>query len=454
MLESIKNIHFIGIGGIGMSALAKLMKAQGKEVSGSDLVLSEITRDCERFGIRILSGHSSENIKEELDAVVYSVAVQDNNVERVKVKELGIQQFSYAEFLGETTKQFSTIVVTGTHGKSTTTALLGLMFEEAGYDPTVLVGSLVPSFELGNLRIGKGRFFVVEGCEYKATILKLHPEMIVLTNIEEDHLDFYRDIDHIRDTFQEFVNKLIGKGMCVWNRDDDESRKIVFSRGVSCSGDDVTDHDADYSAEGRVTLTGKQTFEVYRNKMKEKLGQIELQIPGKFNVSNALMACAAAMELGVPFETCAHVLKNYKGIWRRYERLGQWHGAEVISDYGHHPTAITKTIKATREFFPNQRILLCYQPHQHSRTKELFDEFVVALREADVLVLPEIYEVTGRTEVHDVSSRDIAERVEGAYFAEDFKKAESILRDVVKEDDVLIIMGAGDIDELARRITS
>lgn len=429
MLEDIQRIHFIGAGGIGTSAAAKWCLAHGKTVTGSDLHASPVSDALSRLGATIHSGHAPTNVPDDVDLVVYSPAVPETNVERVRAGELGATQWSYPEFLGALSKEYSTIVVSGTNGKSTTTAMLGLILEAAGYDPTVIVGSLVPGFPMGNVRVGRGRFFVVEGCEYKAAMLHLNPEMIVLTNVEEDHLDYYRDIDHIRETFQTFADKLKGKGLAVWNKNDPESNKLTFDRGVTFGMNVGADYDG-----STIDLT--------------------LKVPGAFNRMNALAATAAAMELGVPFETCQRVLSQFGGIWRRFERVGTWRGAEVISDYGHHPTAIRGTIQAAREMFPGQRVVLCFQPHQHSRTKELLDEFVEAMKTADAVVVPEIYAVAGRTEGDDVSSNDLVAKIPGAVYAKDLDAAESALRDVVKEGDVLVVQGAGDVDDLARRLAN
>ena len=459
MLEDVQKIHVIGVGGIGISAAAKFLLARGKTVSGSDLHPSAITKAVEQAGGKVFSGHAASNVADGTELVIYSPAVLESNVERVHAKELGIPQMSYPEFLGELSKDYSTIVVTGTNGKSTTTAMVALMLEEAGYDPTVIVGSLVPSFPQGNLRLGKGRFLVVEGCEYRAHMLHLNPEMIVLTNIEEDHLDYYRDLDHIRETFQTFVDKLIGKGLLVHNGNDPESKKLAADRAVTFGYKTKTD----YASRNRKTEMGKQSFMVFRSGEKEEtLGRVTLNIPGAFNMMNALAAISAALELGVPFETCQRVLENFTGIWRRFERVGVWKGADVISDYGHHPTAIRDTIAAAREFFPQRRIVLCFQPHQHSRTKELLDQFVETVHDADAIVVPEIYKVVGRTEKEEseVSSRDLVNQIKKKdpakeiHHAKDLKEAEKVLRDLVKPADVLIIQGAGDVDDLARKIAA
>ncbi len=433
MFEDIRKVHFVGIGGIGASALAKFFARRGAMVSGSDVVASGITDELEKIGVDIRLGHSVDHVPDALDLLIYSPAVQETNVERVAGQERGVRELSYPQALGELSKDYSTIAVCGTNGKSTTTAMLGSILVEAGYDPTVIVGTKVPGFPDGNLRMGSGRFLVVEACEYREHFLHLEPEMIVVTNIEADHLDYFRDLDHIRGAFQAFVDKLRGKGLTVWNKNDAESGKLTVDRGITF-GDHVG---ADYDT---------------------SMVPMKLMIPGRFNVMNALAAFAAATELGVPEALSLRVLKQFPGAWRRFERVGVWKGADVFSDYGHHPTAITGTLQAARDFFPGRRIVLCFQPHQHARTKSLFDDFVRALGNADVLVMPEIYEVTGRTETHDVSSKDLVEAVNQAFpgksarYAKDLDDAETQLRDLVQPTDVILIQGAGDVDELARRL--
>lgn len=456
MFDDVQHIHIVGAGGIGISALVKLWLQEGKQITGSDVVSSPVTDDLVVRGLRFWEGHAPQHIAETTQVLVYSPAVPFDDPERARGRELGAKEYSYPEALGELTRLYSTIVVTGTNGKSSTTAMLGLILEAAGYDPTVIVGSVVPGWKDGNLRVGKGRFLVVEGCEHQAHVLNLHPEMIVLTNIEADHLDFYRDVDHIRETFQTFIDRLAGKGMVVWNADDPESTKLHMTSGVSFGAQSP----AAYRATERTTHTGAQTAKVARQIPPEALGEIELAVPGAYNLMNALAALAAAMELGVPFDVCQRTLKVYKGIWRRFERIGTFQGAEVISDYGHHPTAVLGTIQAAREFFPGARIILCFQPHQHSRTEKLFDAFVSAIKEADVSILPEIYRVEGRTENEAVSSKQLVEAIKKSVpgktvlYAEDFAKAKEQLLKVVKKNDVLLMEGAVPADECEREAPS
>jgi UDP-N-acetylmuramate--alanine ligase len=451
MVENVKHVHFVGIGGINMSALAKWFLHEGVKVTGSDMAKSNLTQQVETAGAQVTQGHSESNMTDSIDLVVYSPAVPETNPERAWAVANNVRCLSNFELLGEISKDFSTIVVTGTNGKSTTTAMLGLILEAAGYDPTVLVGTLVPGFKDGNLRIGKGRFFVVEGCEYKANMLHMDPEMVVLTNIEEDHLDFYRDLDHIKETFQQFIDKLQGKGLAIWNQDNENARSLNYPKGVSTG----IETEAEYHGHDRTAGEGQQSMQVNRDEgSRVELGELTLQVPGTFNLSNALQATAAAMELGVPFETCRRALADFTGVWRRFERLGTWNGADVISDYGHHPTGVKETIEGAKEFFPGRRVVLCYQPHQHDRTRKLFDGFVETLPLADELIVVEIYDVAGRNEDHNISSSELVNAINqngnNAQFAPDFETAKQQLTDLVQEKDVLIIMGAGDIDDLAR----
>jgi UDP-N-acetylmuramate--alanine ligase len=291
----------------------------------------------------------------------------------------------------------------------------------------------------------KRGIFVIEADEYKSAMLHLQPDVIVLTRVEEDHLDYYRDLDHIRATFQVFVDKLKSKGLVVLNADDAVSMNLEVNRPVKY-GTDRTN--TTYTLLERRVQSGQQT--VVTNH-----GELTLHVPGVFNAMNALAATSAAMELGVPFETCRRVLADFRGIWRRFERVGVWKGAEVISDYGHHPTAVKQTIEAAREFFPGRRIVLCYQPHQHDRTKKFFDAFVEVLPLADVTIVTEIYDVAGRNEEHDVSSRDLVEKIHRTHtsYVSNVNEAQSELRDLVQPGDVVLIMGAGDVDVLARKLT-
>ncbi|MFA5946658.1 MAG: UDP-N-acetylmuramate--L-alanine ligase [Patescibacteria group bacterium] len=460
-LDQYSKVHCIGVGGIGISAVAKFLVVKGKDVSGSDAVASAIVDSVKMLLAKGLGGakpvhqeiwigSKPENISKEIDLIVYSEAVPADHPERVKAAELGIPQLGHFDFLGELSKEYRTICVTGTNGKSTTTAMTGKIFEEAGLDPTVFVGTLVPGWELGNLRVGASDILIIEGDEYKQKMVKLWPETTVITNIAEDHLDVYRDLEHIISTFAECADKT--KGMVLLNRDDKNSMQL-YSPQRRTFGRYATP--VYYRVNERKVVPGGQEF-VFDGPM--NLGSIELKIPGEFNAYNAVAAAAVAREYDIHMTHIQKAMKAFPGVWRRFERVGEYRGAEIISDYGHHPDAIRGTIEAARELFPNRRIVLCFQPHQHSRTKALFADFVKSFTYADAVVLPEIYHVEGRNEEEGkISSQDLLDALQPTFdkpmfYAKDLDEAQRILEKEIQAGDVVLIMGAGNVDDLARKL--
>ena len=453
-----KNIYCLGIGGIGVSAIAKLFYLQGKTVAGWDMARSEITDELIKMGIEVII-RPEVNLPQAADLLIYSPAVPADNIARRQARERGILELSYPEILGEISRTKKTIAVGGTHGKSTTTALVGLLLEAAGYDPLVIVGSIVKSFKYGNLRPGQGDYFVVEGCEHQANMLKIQPETIVITNLEPDHLDYYRDLEHIKEAFRQFVASLPASGQLIFNGDDPASREVAAAAAHKVSFG--VEGAADYQGGSIVVQPSRQEF-ILRAPTGATQRMV-LRVPGRFNVYNALAASAAALEQGVSLETCQKVLADFSGLRRRFEKVGEYRGALVISDYGHHPTAIKSTLAAARDFYPGRRLILVYQPHQHNRTKNLFKEFAQALAEPDILILSDIYDVAGREEAADqaVSSRLLGEEVKKLggsdkmyLYGGDLNQTLEMIKERVKPNDVLLIMGAGDIDWVARRLIS
>lgn len=452
-----KKIHCIGIGGIGISAIAKLLVAHGKRVSGSDAVDSEIMREAAEAGARTVVGHAAKNIG-EAEIVIYSEAILEDNPERVEARHRGILELSGAEALAQITDGKRLIAVAGTNGKSTTTALLGLLLEAGGFDPTVIVGSKVASFPLGNVRVGKSDWFVLEADEYRAKFLNLRPEIAVVTNIEEDHLDYFRDLEHIRETFQGFLNRVREGGRIFLNADDESSINDLEHRREFMTFGAVGA--ANYLAKNIEVREGRQWFQLCRSGEHEQMvGEFSLRIPGRFNVMNAIAALAVALELGVSVDVCQAVLENFLGIWRRFERVGEKDGAIVISDYGHHPSAVASTLQAAREFYPDRRIVLVFQPHHHHRTKALFADFVKSFAAADVLVLSEIYAVRGRETGADEGDAQTLVRAvrefgkpSDVHYGGSLAETEKLVRALAKPNDLIIFMGAGDIDILSRRL--
>jgi UDP-N-acetylmuramate--alanine ligase len=456
-LREAENIHCIGAGGIGLSALAKLLAAQGKQVTGSDLFDTEITGELADHGITMTYGQLG-SLPKGTELVIYSEAAPFDNPERETARSRNIPEMSYAEALGAVSRDKRTIAVSGANGKSTTTAMIGLMLEAAGFDPTVIVGSKVPGFPLGNLRIGEGEWLVVEADDYQAHMLHLRPEVIVLTNIEEEHLDYYSDLDHIIRTFQTFADSLPEDGTLILNADDPVSFDDLNHHPNTVSYGIV--EPADYVAQQLRVGEGKQSFELARQGEERSLGRLTLNIPGRFNASNALAAAACALSLGVPFEAIRETLADFHGIWRRFERVGEWEGRTVISDYGHHPTAVAATIAAARDFYPERRIVLVYQPHQRHRTRALLTDFAAAFDGVGLLILSDIYDVAGRESPADseITSAMLGEAIAGRpesprmLLGGDLRHTEDMLRANAAASDVIIVMGAGNIDSLARNL--
>jgi len=459
-LDEIKKVHFIGVGGIGLSAVAKLMLELGKEVSGSDLAPSVITNDLNKSGARIFISHDEKNLPVNCDLVIYSDAVRPDNVERLKAKTEGITELSYFEFLSAFSKNYKTIAVTGTNGKTTTTALLGKALVDANVDPTVIIGSRLEAFG-GNLHVGSSDYFVVEADEYRAHMLNFDPWSIILTNIDVDHLDFYHDLEDIISHFQKFINKLPPDGYLFYASEDQNIKKLkVPKNSYSCGFSER----ADYCVKNLKLVDEKSDFEVYYKS--QYLDNFNLALIGDYNVLNALFVIAFCHQLKLDLAKVKKSLSDFTGLWRRFEILGYLKNLEnilVISDYTHHPTAIAKTLKAARELYKNRRIILAFQPHQHNRTINLFNDFVTCFQDADFIILNEIYDVAGRisAEEKSISSLDLVNKIissnlkpkENIIYSPNFETTKDLIMQKLQPNDLLVIMGAGDIDNIARELT-
>jgi len=456
--EKIKKIFFVGVGGIGVSALAKLFKSQGKIITGSDKYSSEIIDDLKKQGIKVYIGHKKKNLAINTDLVIYSSAVKPEVPERKKATELNIKQLSYPEALGIISKSKNTIAVSGTHGKSTTTAILGLILSNAGLDPTVIVGSKVGPFKYGNLQKGKSKYFVVEACEWRAHMLKLEPNIIILTNIEKDHLDYYKTLRNIKKTFKKYVNKLPKNGLLIVNADDKNCLEIAKSAKCKVITYGVKNRKTDCRA-SRLKLYLKQPKQKQEFNLswgKTNLGNFSIQIPGQFNIYNTLAAVACALKLGAESKIIKKTLINFNSIWRRFEKVGEYRGALIFSDYAHHPTAVKKTLKAAKEFYQGKRLIVVYQPHHFDRTKRLFKDYIKAFDLADLVILNEIYDVPGRETTKQISSKDLVRELKKrkikAIFTKDLKETKKILLKNIKEKDLILIMGAGDIYQIIHKL--
>ena len=415
-------IHFIGIGGIGVSALAQYYLAKGHKTSGSDLIASEITDFLTAKGVKISIGNKKEHIASSIDLVIHSPAVKQDNPEYREAQRLGLQLKSYPEALGELTEHYITIAVAGSHGKSTTTAMIGLLMQKAGLDPTVIVGTKLKEFGGSNFLMGQGKYLVIEACEYDGSFLEYSPHIEIITNVDKEHLDYFKTFGGVKKAFRNFIVRLPVDGWLVYNKDDKSISPSKRAIGYSL-----------------------------RQKEAKKL---HLQIPGKHNVSNALASLATARILGIRDEVSFASLNEYKGSWRRFEIIKNT-PYTVVSDYGHHPNEILATLTATREKYPKNRIFCIFQPHQYQRTYYLFKDFVKIFRKVkiDQIIITDIYDVAGREEKNineKISSKILAGKINKKNIRYmPTKDAEKFVKENIQNGDVLIIMGAGDVYKLA-----
>lgn len=432
-----KKIHFIGLGGIGISALAKIYLSQGYKISGSDLNDSDILKNLKDQGSQIFIGpHSGSFISSDIGLVVFSPAIGEDNPELKEAKKNKIPALSYPEALGKLTSDYWTIAVSGTHGKSTTTSMLALAAIKAGLDPTVIVGTKLKELGGSNARVGKSKYLIIEADEFNASFLNYWPKAIILTNIEEDHLDYYKNLNHILKTFQDYINHLPKNGVLVVNKDDKNINKLNITSNWKTS-----------------------YFGSFQEKDFDKIKNL-LNVPGRHNIFNALSVLTLGRELGIKDEVIFKSLSEFQGTWRRFEIIKE-KPFILISDYAHHPTEVKATIKATKEKFLNRKIICVYQPHQYQRTRYLFNDFVSSFDEADEIILSEIFNVAGREDKNtskSISSFDltkkIKERGKKAIFAKNLKETEKILKNKIEKNSVVLVMGAGDIWNIVKNLST
>ena len=439
------HIHFIGIGGISMSGLAEILLEEGFTVSGSDSKESALTKKLESEGARIAYGQKAENITPDIDCVVYTAAINRANPELIEAVAKKIPMLTRAELLGQLMKNYKTpIAVSGTHGKTTTTSMISHILLAGDMDPTISVGGILKAIG-GNIRVGSSETFITEACEYTNSFLHFFPKISVILNIEEDHLDFFKDLEDIRHSFRQFAELLPEDGTLVINSDIDGFREIY--EGLRCRV--VTygsSPDSDYSACGiAYDGNGHVSFDLLKHG--EKTDRISLSVTGDHNVSNALSAIAVADLLDIPMDTTKKGLLSFTGTDRRFEYKGEFNGVTVVDDYAHHPTEIEATLKAAKHY-PHEKVWCVFQPHTYTRTKAFFHEFAAALSHADHLVLADIY-AARETDTLGISSADLAEEVKklgtDAHYFPSFAEIEAFLKENCRPGDLLITMGAGDI---------
>lgn len=440
----VKKMHFIGVGGAGMSGIAEILVKNGFEVTGSDPAESSVIQHLKSQGVKVFDGHRAENVH-EAELVVYSSAITMDNVEIEEAKKLRIPVIRRAEMLGELMRLKYTLAVCGTHGKTTTTSLLGHIWKECHREPTIIVGGVVKNMGTGAIH-GDSDVLIAEADEYDKSFLSMVPSMALLTNIDEDHLECYGTMEDLELAFVDFLNKVPFYGQVVACIDEDGVRKIlplirkpVISYGFSAQ--------AKYRiGKFRTEISGCQ-FEVFNDG--DLLGEVHIPIPGIHNMKNALGAIALSVEEGIPFEDISKALAEFGGVKRRFEHIASTPKFELYDDYAHHPTEVKATLAAARDNFPNKRVLVVFQPHLYSRTKACYEEFSDAFLNCDTLILCPVY---GAREPHDPEVHsgligDLAHQKghRDVHVLNEMKEVLPKLQEVQKQDDLILVMGAGPV---------
>lgn len=444
-LVDYKNIHLIGIGGIGVSAIAEILLSRGYSVSGSDMKESDMTSKLATMGARIYIGHRSENV-ESAELLVYTNAISSDNPELIRAKEKEIPCLTRAEMLGILMDEYeNSIAISGTHGKTTTTSMISLIMNDANYDPTILVGGTLSEIG-GNCKVGKSEYFITEACEYMDSFLSLRPKMEIILNIDSDHLDYFKDIDHIASSFDKFAHLVPAAGTIIAYDANPFVKKVtqglsnVVTFGLS-EGCDFFATDLHFNQDGM------PSFNVHNG---EKITPVQLSVPGEHNILNALAAFACATVLGIDAKTIVDTLNNFHGTQRRFDVIGTTkEGIKIIDDYAHHPTEIKATLSACKNV-PHNKLFCLFQPHTYTRTLALFDEFIDAFNGADILCLAEIYAAREKN-IYKISSNQLAEKIKEKYpekevhFFETFEEISDFVEKTAEKGDMVITMGAGDI---------
>ena len=447
------NLHFTGIGGISMSALAEIMISRGFTVTGSDSHESKITDHLESLGAKIFYNQVAGNISSNIDVLIYTAAIKQDNPELVKAKELGIPLLTRAEFLGQIMLNYPMAIgVSGTHGKTTTTSMLSQIMLEWNTDPTILVGGIMPAIH-GNTRVGHSDKLITEACEYTNSFLSFKPNMAIILNVAADHLDFFKDLDDIRHSFRKFAELVPDDGFLVINSDIDNLE--YFTDGLKCKVITVGSDPAksDYSAANiEFDQFAKGSYDLVVNG--EKSFHVALNVTGEHNIYNSLAAIAAAHAMGISDENIKAGLTQYGGTDRRFQYKGKVGDVTIIDDYAHHPDEITATIK-TAKHYPHKKMWVVFQPHTYSRTKSLLPEFGKALKEADAVVLADIYAAREKDTL-GVSSLDVKKEIEKygteVHYYPSFSEIENFLLESCSPGDLLITMGAGDVVKIGEHL--
>lgn len=438
------HVHFIGIGGISMSGLAEILLAEGYKISGSDMNNSYIVERLKSLGADIYIGHSKDNIK-DCDLVVYTDAISNDNEELLEAINNNIKTVDRATFLGALMNNYqNSIAISGTHGKTTTTSMIATILNDSTINPTILLGGQLDEIG-GNVRLGSREVLLTEACEYKGNITKFFPNTAVILNIEEDHLDYYKDINHIVNTFVQYGKNITLNGNLIINIDDEHSKKVIESTNANVITFGINNK-ADYSAEN-ISYTSDGLMKFMLNKNCESLYPVNLSILGIHNIYNTLASIAVAETLGIPIDIIIKSMEKFKGTHRRLELKGFFSGIKIIDDYAHHPTEIKASLRALRNSTENS-IWCIFQPHTYSRTKLLLNSFAESFNEADKVIIPDIYAAREKDNgiIHSTNLVDalIDNGVDAKYISS-FKNIESYILDNAKKGDIVVTMGAGNV---------
>ena len=452
-IKKYKKIFMIGIGGISMSGIAEILVNWGFEVSGSNNVDSEILHILNKANIKTFVGHNAKNV-EGADCVVYTAAIKQDNPELVRAKELGIPVIERSDFLGELTRCYkNTIAISGTHGKTTTTSLVSLCFIEAFRDPSIQVGAIIKELG-GNYRVGNSENFIIEACEYVESFLKFSPRSEIILNIDNDHLDYYKNIENIKKAFIKYVELLPKDGHLIINADDanclilpEHSKAPVIKYGIE-------NKNVDYCAKNIVfDENGFPEFDCYKNN--ELFGHFKLSIPGRHNVLNALACISLCDSYGISVDCMKIALEKFTGAERRFQYKGIVNGAKVYDDYGHHPTEVIATAKALKNKTYNKSWVI-FQPHTYSRTFNLLDDFAKALLSFDNIIVTDIY-AARETNTYNISSKDLADAItklgKDAIYIPSLEGCASYIKDHVQKDDIVLTLGAGTVTDIGPMLT-
>lgn len=449
-----KRVHFIGVGGSGMSGLAGMLLDAGAIVSGSEPKPGPVTVELLRKGAKISRDQLGELLDRNIDLVVRTAAVPDKNLEMIAASHLGLKTVKYAQMLGMVMGERFGVAVAGTHGKSTTSAMISFALAQCGVDPSFVIGGTVPQLG-GGSHSGAGRIFVAEACEFDRSFHNLRPRVAVITNIEPDHLDYYRDIDEIIQSFHDFARRVPADGVIIANGRD---RQVARALAPIAARVEPVGLKEDFVWSTRILGIDNGCYRGEVSYRSQPVGTLRLSIAGEHNLLNATMAVAACAACGIPADDAIEALTRFEGVDRRMTVMGQFRGATVVDDYGHHPTEIRTTLKALRERFEPRRLICVFQPHQHSRTRSLLEDFAVSFVQADETIVPDIYFVRDSdAERHSVTAADLVERIKAngqkAVHLASFERIVDHLKEIAREDDLIVTMGAGNIWEIGRILT-